>query len=64
MDKFNVREEKGAQQVTNRSEHVNIVCNAVLYLIKHDVNRFGMLQKHMPRISKKVLTALKRIRER
>jgi DNA-binding HxlR family transcriptional regulator len=29
----------------------------ILYLIKHDVNRFGMLQKHMPRISKKVLTA-------
>lgn len=28
----------------------------ILYLIKHDINRFGLLQKSMPRISKKVLT--------
>jgi DNA-binding HxlR family transcriptional regulator len=27
----------------------------ILYLIKNDVNRFGLLQKSMPRISKKVL---------
>ena len=29
----------------------------ILYLIKHDVNRFGVLKKSMPRISKKVLTS-------
>ena len=28
----------------------------ILYLIQHDVNRFGVLKKSMPRISKKVLT--------
>jgi DNA-binding HxlR family transcriptional regulator len=28
----------------------------ILYLIQHDVNRFGILKKSMPRISKKVLT--------
>jgi DNA-binding HxlR family transcriptional regulator len=28
----------------------------ILYLIQHDVNRFGVLKKNMPRISKKVLT--------
>ncbi len=28
----------------------------ILYLIQHEVNRFGMLQKKMPKISKKVLT--------
>lgn len=28
----------------------------ILYLLQHDVNRFGLLQKKMPRISKKVLT--------
>jgi len=28
----------------------------ILYLIQHDVNRFGVLKKRMPRISKKVLT--------
>jgi DNA-binding HxlR family transcriptional regulator len=28
----------------------------ILYLIKNDVNRFGTLQRHMPKISKKVLT--------
>jgi len=27
----------------------------ILYLIQHDVNRFGVLKKSMPRISKKVL---------
>ena len=27
----------------------------ILHLIKNDVNRFGLLQKSMPRISKKVL---------
>ena len=33
----------------------------ILYLIQHDVNRFGVLKKSMPRISKKVLT--KQLRE-
>ncbi len=28
----------------------------ILYLIQHEVNRFGVLKKSMPRISKKVLT--------
>ena len=28
----------------------------ILYLIQRDVNRFGVLKKSMPRISKKVLT--------
>ncbi|SHH63173.1 transcriptional regulator, HxlR family [Chryseolinea serpens] len=28
----------------------------ILYLIQHDINRFGALQRSMPRISKKVLT--------
>ena len=28
----------------------------ILYLIQHDVNRFGVLKKSMPTISKKVLT--------
>ena len=28
----------------------------ILYLIQHDINRFGVLKKSMPRISKKVLT--------
>jgi len=28
----------------------------ILYLIQHGVNRFGLLQKKMPKISKKVLT--------
>lgn len=28
----------------------------ILYLIKNDINRFGLLQKNLPRISKKVLT--------
>jgi DNA-binding HxlR family transcriptional regulator len=28
----------------------------ILYLIQHDINRFGSLQRSMPRISKKVLT--------
>jgi DNA-binding HxlR family transcriptional regulator len=28
----------------------------ILYLIKNNVNRFGSLQRHMPKISKKVLT--------
>jgi DNA-binding HxlR family transcriptional regulator len=28
----------------------------ILYLIQQDVNRFGMLMKSMPKISKKVLT--------
>jgi len=28
----------------------------ILYLIKNDVNRFGSLQRYMPKISKKVLT--------
>lgn len=28
----------------------------ILYLIRNDINRFGMLQKSMPSISKKVLT--------
>jgi DNA-binding HxlR family transcriptional regulator len=28
----------------------------ILFLIKNDINRFGLLQKSMPRISKKVLT--------
>jgi len=28
----------------------------ILHLIKNEVNRFGSLQRHMPRISKKVLT--------
>ena len=28
----------------------------ILHLIKHDINRFGSLQRHMPKISKKVLT--------
>lgn len=28
----------------------------ILHLIKNDVNRFGLMQKSMPRISKKVLT--------
>lgn len=28
----------------------------ILHLIKNDINRFGTLQKSMPRISKKVLT--------
>jgi DNA-binding HxlR family transcriptional regulator len=28
----------------------------ILYLIKNDVNRFGALQRSMPKISKKVLT--------
>lgn len=28
----------------------------ILYLIKHDVNRFGLMKKSMPKISKKVLT--------
>ena len=33
----------------------------ILFLIQHDVNRFGVLKKRMPRISKKVLT--KQLRE-
>ena len=33
----------------------------ILYLIQHDINRFGVLKKSMPRISKKVLT--KQLRE-
>lgn len=33
----------------------------ILYLIKNDINRFGMLQKKMPKISKKILT--KQLRE-
>lgn len=28
----------------------------ILHLVRHEVNRFGMLQKSMPAISKKVLT--------
>ncbi len=28
----------------------------ILYLIQHDINRFGSLKRSMPRISKKVLT--------
>ena len=28
----------------------------ILYLIQHDINRFGLMQKRMPKISKKVLT--------
>jgi DNA-binding HxlR family transcriptional regulator len=28
----------------------------ILYLIQHDINRFGLLYKKMPKISKKVLT--------
>lgn len=28
----------------------------ILYLIQHDINRFGVLKKCMPKISKKVLT--------
>lgn len=28
----------------------------ILYLIQHDINRFGALKRSMPRISKKVLT--------
>jgi DNA-binding HxlR family transcriptional regulator len=28
----------------------------ILYLVKHDINRFGMMVKKMPGISKKVLT--------
>jgi DNA-binding HxlR family transcriptional regulator len=28
----------------------------ILYLIQHGVNRFGLLQKKMPKISRKVLT--------
>jgi DNA-binding HxlR family transcriptional regulator len=28
----------------------------ILYLIQHDINRFGMLLKKMPKISKKMLT--------
>jgi len=28
----------------------------ILYLIQHDINRFGLLQKSMPKISRKVLT--------
>ena len=28
----------------------------ILYLIQHDINRFGLLQKRMPKISRKVLT--------
>ncbi len=28
----------------------------ILYLIRNDINRFGLLQKSMPLISKKVLT--------
>lgn len=28
----------------------------ILYLIQHGVNRFGLLQKQMPKISRKVLT--------
>ncbi|UPK67314.1 winged helix-turn-helix transcriptional regulator [Chitinophaga filiformis] len=28
----------------------------ILYLIQHGVNRFGLLEKKMPKISKKVLT--------
>lgn len=28
----------------------------ILYLIEHDINRFGELRRQMPRISKKVLT--------
>ncbi len=28
----------------------------ILYLIEHDINRFGLLQKKMPKISKKILT--------
>ena len=29
----------------------------ILYLIQHEVSRFGVLKKSMPRISKKVLTS-------
>jgi len=36
----------------------------ILYLIQHDVNRFGILHKKMPRISKKVLTEQLRELER
>ncbi|MDR6944807.1 winged helix-turn-helix transcriptional regulator [Mucilaginibacter pocheonensis] len=28
----------------------------ILYLVQHDINRFGLLQKRMPKISRKVLT--------
>ncbi|SEW39801.1 winged helix-turn-helix transcriptional regulator [Chitinophaga arvensicola] len=28
----------------------------ILYLIRQDINRFGLLQEKMPRISKKILT--------
>jgi DNA-binding HxlR family transcriptional regulator len=28
----------------------------ILYLIQHEINRFGLLQRRMPKISKKILT--------
>ncbi len=28
----------------------------ILYLVEHNINRFGLLRKKMPRISKKILT--------
>jgi DNA-binding HxlR family transcriptional regulator len=36
----------------------------ILYLIRNDINRFGLLQKSMPSISKKVLTSQLRELER
>ena len=35
----------------------------ILHLIKNDINRFGLLQKSMPSISKKVLTQQLRVLE-
>ena len=35
----------------------------ILHLIKNDINRFGLLQKSMPLISKKVLTQQLRVLE-